>query len=198
MNYHIFPDDKYVMSFIEVAEKVGIKGGNLYLVRDPKPYRYLPEDNKLLVDAPVGSNTFNDIMSKPGQGDRIFLHFISGHIRNWLADFETDAEINWVYWGNDFYTVLLPKNEDHFDTLTQQLLNRNKPRLSRFYVLHIWREYRAKLKRNKRLEQAAEISKRAAAKINAVYHFMQKDAELIKQHLNPDIKFRYFNYPQPA
>lgn len=199
MNYHLVPDDKYVMSYIEVAEDVAPKDSNIYIVRDTRPYKYLPEDDTRLIDAPVGSNEFNRLVARAGKGDKIFIHFINYLIRGWLAEFDTEASICWVYWGNDFYEVLSPKNIDHFDPITQRIWDdlREQP-LSRFALLHHIRKFRKKRRSQKKLDEVNREALKAASKIDYMYHYMRGDHELVKQRLNPNIQFRYFNYPNPV
>ncbi|MDX2003053.1 MAG: TDP-N-acetylfucosamine:lipid II N-acetylfucosaminyltransferase [Chitinophagales bacterium] len=191
------PDDKYVETYIEMAERASNAGENVYLIRDKEPYKYLSEKFPL-INAPVGSAVFNEYTAKMGNGDRILLHFLHPSVIKWLANFTTSAKIGWAYWGADFYEHTYI-DYNNYDRLTQAFLDSKVDNhLSRFYLLSKYRVWKRNRKEKESRRQANQVAAKALAKIDYIFHFMKGDYDLIKQYF-PSIKakFEYFHYSQP-
>ncbi len=197
MVIHLLPDDKYVFTFCTAARNVPVSEmEQLFLVRDPKPYKYLPVDADFLQNSPVGSPEFERVMGAAGKGDRIIIHFLNPTVRNWLAGFNTEASVEWVFWSSDFYTCMYLDYPD-YDPITLAFLNRhrNVP-LSRFKLLHWYRKCQLNKKVAARQLSFEQMRDAASSKISVFHHYIEEEYALVKQMIPFKAKFNYFFYNQ--
>lgn len=197
MILHILPDDKFVENFCRMAMEVAPAGlEQMFIVRDPKPYRYLPNDAAYLVNLPFDNPQFKHTLDSMGKGDRIIIHFLHPFLHNWLATTNTLASIEWVFWSSDFYTWAY-RNFPDYDPETKAFLHKgqNAP-LSRFRLLHWYRKLRRE--REKQRKQSEFNAKRdiAVSKISVFYHFIAEEYELIKSMIPLKARFCCFSYMQ--
>lgn len=197
MILHILPDDKFIVNFCTMAMQAAPAGlDQVFLVRDAKPYKYLPEDAAYFVNAPLGSEEFNRITQSLGKGDRIIIHFLHPGIRRWLATFNTQATIEWVFWSSDFYTWMYWDYPD-FGPHTQAYLNKEKDvPLSRFKLLHWYRSLKQKQEWAKRLKTLQHERDTAANKIAVFHHYIKEEHALVESMIPLRARFNYFCYSQ--
>lgn len=168
----------------------------LFLVRDKKPYKYLPDDAPYLVDAPIGSEAFERITSSLVSGDRIVLHYLHPSVRRWLANFNTKATIEWVFWSSDFYYCMY-LNYPHYQPLTATVVRGNAPQpLSRFKLLHWYRSYKAKRQQKQKQREFIQERDTVAKKISVFHHYIKEEHELVEQLIPMKARFNYFCYSQ--
>ncbi len=196
MILHLLPDDKFIMSFCSMAIKAGALLGveQVFMVRDSKPYKYLPEDTSFLVNAPINSLAFNEATNKLGAGDRIIIHFMHPLLLTWLSTFETKAKIEWIFWSSDFYTCMYYDYPD-YDPLTEAFLKEwyNSP-LSRYKLLHWFRKYKRASREKQQLIQFNKMRDAAVKKIAVFHHFIREEYEKIKEIIPLKATFNLFSY----
>jgi hypothetical protein len=168
----------------------------IFLVRDTKPYKYLPEDAPYLVSAPIGGDEFERLTNSVGKGDRIIIHFLSPNVRRWLAVFNTEATIEWVFWSSDFYTCMYHKYPD-YDALTSKYLFQNlEAPLSRFKLLDVYRKMKRQRKEKDRVKLFETERDLAAQKISVFHHYIKEEHALVESMIPLKARFNYFCYSQ--
>ncbi len=168
----------------------------LFLVRDKKPYKYLPDDAPYLVDAPIGGDEFERLTNSVGKGDRIIIHFLSPNVRRWLAVFNTEATIEWVFWSSDFY-VCMYNDFPEYEPITKAYLQKgiNEP-LSRFKLIDLFRKQKLKRKKNQLIIKFEAERDAAARKISVFHHYIKEEHELIEKLIPLKARFNFFCYSQ--
>ncbi len=197
MLLHLLPDDKFITTFCRMATEVALANVHqLFVVRDAKPYKYLPEDAPYLINAPFDSPEFTELTGKMGKGDRIIIHFLHPAAIAWLENFETEASIEWVFWSGDFYTWAY-YNFQEYDALTDAYLKAwyNSP-LSRFKALHWYRKYKRSQKEKADEREFNKKRDKAISKISVFHHYVREEYDLVCKMIPLKARFNHFCYTQ--
>ncbi|MBX2940668.1 MAG: TDP-N-acetylfucosamine:lipid II N-acetylfucosaminyltransferase [Ferruginibacter sp.] len=100
-------DDKFIESFIEIAEQVA-PGQNIYVYTFSFPGKYVKTFPG--ISAKLGSRTLCDVFSKISSSDRVFVHWFSDPLLPYIQTLPQQTQLYLFLWGGDF----LEQTEEFF------------------------------------------------------------------------------------
>jgi hypothetical protein len=182
------PDDKFLDDFIENIEAVDKPDNNIYLAYRsilPNKLKYI-KSNKVIL-APYKTQKFYDIIGNIKKYDKIFIHYLSGEMCEFINSLPDELPLYWIFWGGDFYS---PKNyfsDFLYDKYSKKYIN-NKGKKK--YIPNIILKQLVSFKNKQKLE----IKRKAINKISYILHFNKYDYDLIKSTFKTKAKFLPFFY----
>lgn len=191
MNLHLNHDDKFLDFFIEVADAANVSQ-DTYIVYSPLDKLKYTKSNKVKF-APYNSPKFWELIGDIAQYDRIFIHYLSLEMVDFVLNLTTNAKIIWCFWGAEVLDSMRHFKLRFFQEKTLNLYQKqhNNGSVLSLNPLKIARYYRS-------LYIAAKNEKKrisAFQKIHYFAHYIPQDLTLIKQYY-PSLKatFLPFHY----
>lgn len=197
MNIHLVPDEKFIDTFIEIAEHVCSPGENVYLVRGNKPFKLVKSPN--VIEAPLESLVLSQYMQQATAADKVYIHYLGMDVCEWLGKTETKAALLWVFWGSEFFEMA-GVAFDLFEPLTEAYIKKTRNEdvpLSRFKILHHYRGWKRKQQNNRVQAEKRAVFGKTVARLSYILHYNSYDFDLIKKHFPTKAKYQYYNYPPP-
>ncbi len=191
MNLHLTHDDKVLDLFIETATSLGISEDKYLIYTSLSELHYVKSKKALF--APYDSPLFWAQIGDIQQYDKIFLHYLSHELVDFVNKIQTSATIIWVFWGADAFHELPFFREYFFQPETRKLyrkqthltpfLSFNPLKIARYFAFyyHDWHNLKQRLKAFERIDYFA--------------HYILQDFALIKAHY-PQLKATFvpFHY----
>jgi len=121
MNLHLMPDDKFLDDFIDIAESVDKFNNNTYVAyraHFTDKLKYI--NNEKVIVAKYKSQEFINAIGDLGKYDKIFIHFFSEEMWDFVLTVPPQKKIYWLFWGGDFYYPPEYFDKFLFDTKTRK------------------------------------------------------------------------------
>lgn len=183
MNLHLNHDDKFLDFYIEVADAANVSQ-DTYIVYSPLEKLKYTKSNKVKF-APYNSPKFWELIGDIAQYDRIFIHYLSLDMVDFVLNLNTSAKIIWCFWGAEVLDSMKHFKLRFFQDKTRDLYQKqhsSTPFLS-LNPLTIARYYRSKYMASQ--NEAKRIA--AFNKIHYFAHYIPEDLVLIKKYY-PNLK----------
>jgi dTDP-N-acetylfucosamine:lipid II N-acetylfucosaminyltransferase len=194
MNYHIIPDDKFIDTFIEIAEAVSPESANIFLLRDNPPYKFVK--HPVAISAPFGSEGFEQYIARATKDDHIYIHYLSSQMIEWINTTTCSAKLIWIFWGSEFFEAAGIRF-DLYEPVTAKLVQLNEQKLSRYYPLHLYRKWKLNKEIKRHDDDTAARVGAAVKKLAYIMHYNRYDYDLIRKHFPTEAKFLHFFYSPP-
>jgi dTDP-N-acetylfucosamine:lipid II N-acetylfucosaminyltransferase len=100
-NYHLMIDDKFIDDFILDANS--IIDNNKYIFTFNSPAKYVTYNN--VIHAPYGSEDLYKAFKSITENDKLFIHFYSPLLNEYLSLIPKKTKVYLLFWGADFFEV---------------------------------------------------------------------------------------------
>lgn len=198
MNYHLMVDEKFIDSFINMAEKAA-PGKNTYLFTFKKPARFVKSTLGTHISA-EGDELGNYLATlKPN--DKVFVHWFYDGLMPHIKRLPDDVLLYLLFWGGDFFEQSEEMFQYNYEPLTLKLYNW-LIKYSMFHLainpLNYYHQLRLHLTvkerwKTERREQT-EIRKEFLHRLNGFGHWNERDLERIKSYYGGNPTFVPFFY----
>lgn len=198
MNYHLMIDDKFIESFIDIAEKVSPQK-NVYVYTFSFPGKYVKNHEGVI--APYGSDALHKILSGLQANDKLFIHWFDDKLTPYLQIIDRSVFIGLFLWGGDFLEQTPELIKNNYGTETYRWVERKK-RCSMFHktinpvkwlrMLKDYSTFRSRMSAMYKLLYANR--NQFLERLDCMYHWNEDDILIIESAYNVEIKFHEFFY----
>lgn len=214
-NFHLMIDDKFINDFMHDADR--ISGNNVYIFTFAYPGKFVTSDAGIY--APYGSKELEKVLSTIQPGDKVFVHWCSPKLHDYLPMIPEGAGIHLCFWGGDFLESQVPHpangriNPFLYDPLTLRFVSGRQIRAVHEMLrerraharksgnpknmLHTWWSHiRLKKRYLSGRVYTEEIAKRTQflSRLEAVCHWNKFDLLILEELYGVRLKQRYFVY----
>ncbi len=198
MNYHIMIDDKFIESFIKIAEEVS-PGKNRYIYTFSFPGKYVK--NVHGESALYGSVEFEKIINGISGDDRVYVHWFNEAVQPYINKLPANVPVYLFLWGGDFLEQPGNFQEYNLGALTSRYV-KHIQRWSE--PVRVWnpRSVLAKLnyylksssRIRRRQEREVKVRKAFLERLNFCCHWNIDDIRRIEEEYAVSIGYRDFFY----
>lgn len=188
MNLHIAPPSSYTVNFKSAIEEFGLADNNSIFVRNTEKSK---KQQFLETFFPYYTN--REILNKINNlttNDRLFVHFLDFELAKWLTNNSPKCEVNWIFWGSDFYKVI----EDYEPSLRLHDQQTSEYVISQKKVHSLGKDKLIGLMKQERDKILKTQFKKALSRIDNFLNFKTFEHDLIKKHFGVNLYYKEFNY----
>lgn len=200
---HLLPDNGYMNSFIEVAEKIA-PGKNTYIINAKTSFFSKSDSAKKVqfINVIVAGHNgilFNDAVGDIKQYEKVFIHFLSSESIDFVIKYKnTKLKFIWLFWGADLYSPFNYFKNSLYDELSLNYFLKNNTYTTSGKVIYDKIKAAKKKFYDPLIEKSIIKNKaEAIARLNGFAHFTRLDFEEVKKQFKTRavyLPFFYYEY----
>lgn len=197
MNYHIMVDDKFIESFIEIAEQVA-PGKNVYIYTFLFPGKYVRAFPG--ISAEIGSQAFIEVFSRIRSTDRVYVHWFSDPLLPFIYKLPTKTLVYLFLWGGDFLEQTEAFFRFNHGDKTLQLVRHREKKLKydrpwpMNWIKTVFDVVSNEYGRRKLFRKMYKARKQFLHRLNFLCHWNQEDTHRIEKAYNVQVQHLDFFY----
>lgn len=180
MNLHLFQDEKYVDYFIEKTTSLGVEGQKYVVYTPHKQAHPKYVKSKEIHFCQFNSPEFHQAVGQVNQYEKIYIHYLSTYMAEFVNSLPKTSRIVWIFWGADgLETLRVFSNQSLYQHKTQVLYENWKLK-NRLHFKEIWKW----LKKETKGYLLYKNHIKAARRVNYIATLIPEDYELIRKKHN--------------